>query len=73
MVQVTPTTAPQADATTDLVHRLRADVIPTVTAGTDLTVHVGGAPAAVVDFADFNADRLPLFIGAVLAAVVPRC
>src|SRR5690606_12992833 len=35
--------------------------------GTGLDVHVGGAQAAVVDFADFNSSRLPVVIGVVLA------
>jgi RND superfamily putative drug exporter len=61
-----PTTSPQAEATGDLVHRLRDDVAPAVTAGTGAEVLVGGAPAAAVDFADFQARYLPVFIGAVL-------
>ena len=67
LVQVIPTSAPQDEATTELVHRLRDGVIPQATAGTDLTVHVGGSQAAAVDFADFNASRLPVFISVVLA------
>ncbi|HEX2272326.1 MAG TPA: MMPL family transporter [Acidimicrobiales bacterium] len=67
LVQVIPSTAPQDEATPELVHRLRDGVIPAATAGTHLTVHVGGAQAAVVDFADFNASRLPVFIAVVLA------
>jgi RND superfamily putative drug exporter len=67
VVQVFPSSAPQDEATTELVHRLRHDVIPDVTAGTDAEVLVGGPQAAVVDFADFNATRLPVFIVVVLA------
>ncbi len=67
MLQVLPTSAPQAEATTELVDRLRQQVIPTAEAGTDLTVLVGGGPAGVVDFAAFTADRLPVFIAVVLA------
>ena len=65
VVQAFPTTAPQAAETTELVHTLRDDVLPEVIApGTD--VLVGGSVAAVVDFADVQADRMPLFIGLVL-------
>jgi RND superfamily putative drug exporter len=63
---VVPTTAPQDEATTELVERLREDVIPPATAGTDVNVLVGGAQAGVVDFVDYTADRLPIFVGAVL-------
>jgi RND superfamily putative drug exporter len=65
-VLVFPETAPQDEDTSDLVHRLRDEVQPAVTAGTGADVLVGGAPAAVVDFADFQSRYLPLFIGAVL-------
>ena len=67
LVELLPATAPQSEATTELVHRLRDEVIPKAEAGTALAVQVGGAQAAVVDFADFNASRLPLFIAVVLA------
>jgi RND superfamily putative drug exporter len=63
---VVPTTAPQAAASEDLVDRLRASSIPTMTAGTGLTVHVGGAVAANLDSTRGTADRLPVFFGGVL-------
>ena len=66
IMQVYPSTSPQDEATTSLVHRIRDDVIPAATDGTGLDVKVGGFTAAAVDFADFSARRLPLFIGAVL-------
>jgi RND superfamily putative drug exporter len=67
LVQVIPTSAPQDEATTELVHHLRDDVLPTATEGTGIEVHVGGAQAAVVDYADFGSSRLPVFIVVVLA------
>ncbi len=67
-VEIVPTTGPQDEETSELVHRLRDDVVPAVTEGTDAVILVGGATAAVVDFADDQARRLPLFMGAVLAA-----
>lgn len=63
---VVPTTSPQDPATTDLVHRLRSEHIPPATAGTTANVLVGGAPAGVVDFVDYSAVRMPIFIGGVL-------
>ncbi|QYG92494.1 MMPL family transporter [Iamia sp. SCSIO 61187] len=67
LVQVFPDSAPQDEATTELVHRLRDDVLPAATAGTGVEVRVGGAQAAVVDYSDFGASRLPVFIVVVLA------
>jgi len=67
VLQVIPTTSPQAEATSRLVERLRDDVVPAVTAGTDVRVFVGGQTAALEDVAEATAADLPLFIGAVLA------
>ncbi|HEY8543416.1 MAG TPA: MMPL family transporter [Acidimicrobiales bacterium] len=63
---VIPTTAPQDEATTDLVNRLRDDVLPPVTEGTGLDVKVSGGVAVNVDFTRYLADRMPYFLGAVL-------
>ncbi|HEX5203694.1 MAG TPA: MMPL family transporter [Actinoplanes sp.] len=60
---VIPTTGPQSSATTELVTRLRDDVLPGVGGASFL---VGGSTAAVVDFADAVAARLPAFIGVVV-------
>jgi RND superfamily putative drug exporter len=65
--RVFPTTAPQDEETTELVLRLRDDVLPEATAGTDLDVAVSGGVAAAVDFSEYLTDRLPMFIGVVLA------
>ncbi|MDP2290786.1 MAG: MMPL family transporter [Actinomycetota bacterium] len=62
VITVMPTTGPQEQATADLVHRLRDDVIP---AG-GVTAHVGGQTAGDVDFSEQMSSRLPIFIGAVL-------
>jgi RND superfamily putative drug exporter len=64
---VTPTTAPQDERTTELVHRLRDEVIPFATADTSLDPAVGGFVAVAVDFSDYLAQRLPYFLVAVLA------
>jgi RND superfamily putative drug exporter len=63
--QVFPTTDPQAEATAELVTRLRDDVIPGVV-GDRVAVKVGGLTAAADDFAAYTAERLPIFVGAVL-------
>ena len=61
-----PTTAPQDEATTELVERLRDGVLPAAEAGTDLDVAVSGGVAASVDFSEYLTERMPLFIGVVL-------
>ncbi|MFF7245709.1 MMPL family transporter [Embleya sp. NPDC008237] len=61
-----PKSAPQDEATTELVEHLRRDVMPTVERGTGATVLVGGGTAAVEDFAAKVADRLPLFVAIVV-------
>ena len=62
IVRVVPATAPQSEATSDLVERLREVAL----AETSLVAHVGGMTASSVDFAGLMSDRLPVFIGAVL-------
>src|SRR5690606_36867774 len=52
---VVPATAQQDEATTELVHRLRA--------GLPEPVLVTGSAAAAVDFAGHTADRLPWMVG----------
>ena len=64
--EVLPTTAPQDEATTDLVKHLRDDVIPPASSGSQLDVSVSGAVAVNVDFAHYLSERLLYFLGAVL-------
>jgi RND superfamily putative drug exporter len=65
-----PTTAPQDARTSDLLDRLRADVIPQATADTPLKVYVGGNVAGFEDISDKVAGRLPLFISVVIGLSV---
>ncbi|MPY92498.1 MAG: MMPL family transporter [Acidimicrobiia bacterium] len=67
MWRVIPSTAPQDEATSQLVERLRDDVLPAATAGSGLAVEVTGAVAAQIDFSNYLAARIPLFFGVVLA------
>jgi len=66
LIQVIPTTSPQDKATTELVKRLRSDVIPPVVAGTSLEVSVSGFIASGIDLTDFLASRTPVFFAVVL-------
>ncbi|MER5206596.1 MMPL family transporter [Streptomyces sp. NPDC002825] len=60
-----PTTGFQDEATTDLVHRLRDDVLPRSTGGAH--VLVGGPNAGTIDTAEESGSRLPLMIAVVIA------
>jgi RND superfamily putative drug exporter len=64
---VTPKSGPQDEATTQLVNRLRNDVLPAVERSTGVDVLVTGRVAANVDMSAYMADRTPIFFGAVLA------
>jgi putative drug exporter of the RND superfamily len=67
VVTVIPTTAPDAQATSNLVGALREDVIPAALAKSpQVRAYVGGVTAAFIDLGDRIADRLPYFIGAVV-------
>jgi putative drug exporter of the RND superfamily len=66
VVTVVPTTGPQDEATEDLVHTLRDDVLPASVAGTGVEASVGGTTAAFIDDSEQTASRLPLFIGGVV-------
>jgi len=63
LVVAYPTTSPQDEATTNLIHHLRRDVIP----DTGVEAKVGGFTAGGVDFASAIGDRMPyLFTGVLL-------
>jgi RND superfamily putative drug exporter len=61
-----PTTAPQDEATSKLLHHLRGDVIPAATADSGAKVYVGGFSALTDDFSNLLGQRLPLFIAVVI-------
>jgi RND superfamily putative drug exporter len=67
IIQVVPRNAPQDQATSELINRLRSDVVPRVTHGSDVQVHVGGVTAIFDDFAGVLTGKLPLFIGVIIA------
>jgi RND superfamily putative drug exporter len=61
-----PKTGPREVATTRLLERLRADVLPRAEAQTSTTVYVGGQTASQEDSTDVIASKLPLFVGSVV-------
>jgi RND superfamily putative drug exporter len=63
---VYPRSAPQDNATTDMVKSLRDARLPPVERATGATVLVGGANGAQIDVANAISSKLPLFIGVVV-------
>lgn len=66
IITIYPTTSFQDSESTDLVHRLRDQTIPPIERSTGLRAYTTGGPPGIVDFSDYMAQRLPIFIGAVL-------
>jgi RND superfamily putative drug exporter len=67
LINVAPSTGPQAGETEDLVHTLRDDVLPDATDGTPVVAHVGGVTASNIDSNQNVASRLPYLLGGVIA------
>ena len=65
-----PESSPQDERTSELLERLRGEVIPAATAGTKLDAYVGGNTAVFEDMSDKVASRLPLFIAIVIGLSV---
>ncbi|MEU0944493.1 MMPL family transporter [Streptomyces canus] len=63
---IVPESAPQSQQTSDLVDRMRTEVLPRAETGTTLDIHVGGMTASYDDFADVIVGKLPLFVGVVI-------
>jgi RND superfamily putative drug exporter len=66
VIQVYPTSGPQSQTTTDLVNRLRHDVLPPIERRAAMPVLVGGFTAGAIDFSHVLASKLPLFIAIVV-------
>ena len=62
IVFVKPVSAPQDEQTEELVDRLRDDVVPAATEGSNAAVYVSGLNAAFIDIGDRIMERLPLFL-----------
>jgi RND superfamily putative drug exporter len=66
VLEIYPGSAPQAPATTDLVNRLRHEVLPPIAHATDTRLLVGGFTAGSIDFSRVLGGKLPLFIAIVV-------
>ncbi len=61
-----PSTGPQSAQTSVLLNTLRSTVIPQATAGTGITVLVGGTTAIQTDFAHVLSSKLILFVSTIV-------
>ena len=66
VISIYAKSAPQDQATSDLVKRLREQTIPSAIDGTGIAVYVGGPVAINQDFAEVLKGKLPYFIGSVI-------
>ncbi|MGP3972589.1 MMPL family transporter [Streptomyces sp. 8N114] len=66
VITVVPDSSPQSESTSELVDRLRGDVLPQAEDGSTMDVLVGGTTAGHDDFADIIVGKLPLFGGVVI-------
>lgn len=65
-IAVYPASAPQDEATSDLLDRLRVEVNPGLEAVTGAQLYVGGTQAITQDFTLVLTDALPLFLSVVV-------
>ena len=66
IVSVVPDGSPQDEETTELVQRLRDELIPAALGDAGIAAHVGGVTAALEDQSDYMTDRMPVFIAGVV-------
>jgi putative drug exporter of the RND superfamily len=66
IVTVIPKGSPQDKSTTELVNRLRDDVVPQSFRGTGINAQIGGVTPALEDQSEFIKDRMPVFIAGVV-------
>ncbi|MEO3977208.1 MMPL family transporter [Streptomyces sp. CAU 1734] len=67
VLTVVPDSSPQSKATSELVDRLRTELLPAASGGTGPEVLVGGVTASYDDFAAVIIGKLPLFVGVIVA------
>src|SRR4051794_25990169 len=65
-VSAYPRTGPQDQHTTDTLHRLRDDVVPSLERQTNSRIEIGGFTASNEDFSTVVASKLTLFVGVVV-------
>lgn len=65
-VLIVPDSAPQDEATTQLLERLRTETAPAIQADTGATMYIGGFQAVTQDFTDVLTRILPVFLAVVV-------
>jgi RND superfamily putative drug exporter len=66
VISIIPLSSPQDEETSELVARIRSDVLPEATAGTQATTYLVGQTAFQEDLSDKLGERLPIFMLAVV-------
>jgi RND superfamily putative drug exporter len=66
LANIYPKGSPQDASTSDLLHKVRGQVVPAASRGTGLHVLVGGTTAIFDDFSHVLSRKLPLFVGIVV-------
>ncbi len=66
IVTVIPRGGPQSKQTSELVQRLRDDIIPSAIDGSGVRAEIGGTTASFEDQSDFIKSRLPVFIAGIV-------
>jgi putative drug exporter of the RND superfamily len=66
IVTVIPKTGPQSEQTSNLVTRLRSQMIPRALGASGIRAEVGGTTASFQDQSDYLKNRLPLFIAGIV-------
>jgi RND superfamily putative drug exporter len=66
VMEAYPDSAPQADATTNLVNKLRGQVFPALHKRAGVAVSIGGFTAGSIDFSHVLTVKLPLFVAIVV-------
>ena len=70
VLRVVPSTSPQDEATSDLIDRVRTEIVPAAEAASGAEIHVGGPTATFDDFADEIQAKIPLFVSVVIGLSV---
>jgi len=66
LINVIPTSAPQAQATNDLVDAIRNTYVPNATTSSHTAIYVTGQTALGMDFASKLDSKIPLFLGIIV-------
>lgn len=66
VLRVVPTTSPQDEATSDLIDRVRTQIVPDVESASGIQIFVGGPTATFDAFAAQIQAKIPLFVSVVI-------